>query len=57
MAIPILVWLMSITRANTRAITRNGVTSVTTLVVAGPMFTEAEMPGTVGYCWARPPVM
>ena len=56
-AMPILVWLMSITSANTSAITKNGVTSVTTLVVAGPMLTESEINGIVGYCCARPPVI
>ena len=48
MAIPTFVWLMSMTSANTSRMVSTGVTTVTTLVVAGPMVTEPEIKGIVG---------
>ena len=47
----------AITSANTSKITRKGVTTVTSLVLAGPITTVSEIHGIVGYCLFRPPVM
>ena len=55
MAIPILVLLISSTRATTRTITRIGVTTVTTLVLAAPICMVSDIRGIVGYCLFRPP--
>ena len=57
MAIPILVLLISSTRATTSTITSTGVTTVTTLVFAAPICTVSEISGTFGYCLFRPPVI
>ena len=57
MAMPIFVLLISSTRATTSAITRKGVTTVTTLVLAAPIAIVSEIHGIVGYCLFRPPVI
>ena len=48
MAMPILVWLMSITSATTSTSVSTGVMMVTILVVAVPMVTDSEMKGMLG---------
>ena len=48
MAMPILVWLISATRATTSNIVSTGVTTVTILVVAPKIVTESEIQGIVG---------
>ena len=52
MAMPILVCLISITRAITRPIVRMGVTMVTTLVDAVKICTLSLSQGRTGYCFA-----
>ena len=52
MAMPILVWLMSCTRPNTRPITRMGVTTVTSVVEAPPMVTILDRAGWWDSSWA-----
>ena len=48
MAMPILVWLMSMTSAITSTSVSTGVMMVTILVVAVPMVTDSEMKGMLG---------
>ena len=52
----LLVPLISLTSRNTSASVKNGVITVTILVVAVNMVTESDIKGMVGYCLASPPV-
>ena len=55
-AMPILVFWISVTSAITSRMVRIGVTMVTILVEAEPICTVSPSHGSTGYCLARPPV-